>query len=103
MEERWYCPDCGKEFEQPLRRWLHDDGLTATPEDLCPGCYSAMIEQMEECPSCDGGWRRKSERVCHKCHLRNLAALQRFARSFVPAALADLDDILDGNGLEMFV
>ena len=100
--ERWYCPRCGEEFERPLRRWTCDDGLTATPEDLCPLC-GAEAEELAPCPTCDGGWRRRNEPVCAKCHLRHLGALRRFARSFAPAALQDLDDLLDGTGLEMFV
>lgn len=102
MEEKWYCPDCGKVFPAPARRWLYDDGLTATPEDLCPKCGCNRVEEMERCPNCGCGWKLKTERVCLKCHLRNKGELSRFARRFSPAALADLDDLLDGNGLEMF-
>lgn len=100
--ERWYCPACGGEFDRPVRRWICDDGFTATALDLCPGCASEA-EEMEPCPTCDGGWRRPNEPVCAKCHLRDLDALRRFARGFAPAALADLDDILEGNGMAYFV
>ena len=102
MEERWRCSACGAEFERPARRWDCDDGLTATATDLCPRCGSTAVEELAPCPTCDGGWRRRDESVCLKCHLRHLGALRRFARQFSPAALADLDGILEGNGLEMF-
>ena len=100
--ERWHCRGCGAEFDAPLRRWDFDDGLTATATDLCPRCGSADVEELSPCPVCQGGWRRRDESVCPKCHLRDLAALRRFVRGFAPAAIADLDDILEGNGLEMF-
>lgn len=103
MEERWHCKNCGAEFERPLRRWLYDDGLTATPEDLCPQCASDRVEELERCPTCDGGWKRRGENVCEKCHLRLIGDVQRFARQYCPAAISELNDILEGNGLEMFL
>ena len=100
--ERYHCNTCGAEFDKALRRWDFDDGMTATPTDLCPQCASDQIEELERCPTCICGWKRKTDRVCLKCHLRNESELRMFARRFSPAALADLDDMLDGSGLEMF-
>ena len=103
MDVKWMCRQCGKICNQPTRRWDFDDGAAATATDLCPRCGSANVEELATCPTCDGGWRRSGESVCPKCHLRNLGALRRFARGFAPAALRDLDDLLEGSGLEMFV
>ena len=100
--ERWHCPGCGAAFDRPLRRWDCDDGAEATATELCPRCGCDRVERLAPCPTCEAGWRRRDEPVCEKCHLRNLGALTRFARQFAPASLADLDGILDGNGLEMF-
>ena len=100
--ERWHCRSCGGEFEKPLRRWDFDDGAAATATDLCPRCGAAAVEELAPCPTCQGGWRLRDRPVCLKCHLRHLAALGRFARGFAPAALADLDDMLEGSALEMF-
>ena len=102
MGERWHCRRCGREFDRPARRWDYDDGFCATATDLCPRCGARDVEELAPCPTCDGGWRRRSQPVCPKCHLRNLGELQRFARRFAPAALRDLDDLLEGNALEMF-
>ena len=102
MADRWRCRACGGEFAQPARRWDWDDGAVATVTELCPRCGERQPERLERCPTCDGGWRRRTEPVCPKCHLRDLGELQRFARRFAPAALADLDDMLEGSALEMF-
>lgn len=102
MEQRWMCRQCGKICNQPTRRWDFDDGVTATATDYCPRCGSTDVEELERCPVCDRGWKSKSERVCEKCHLQLLGELQRFARRFSPEALAELDDMLEGNGLEQF-
>lgn len=101
MAERWFCNACSNEFSKPLRRWTCDDGLTATPVDLCPRCGSGAVEEMEECPTC-AGWMQSGDKVCNKCRLRLRGDLQRFARQYSPAALSALDDLLEGNGLEMF-
>ena len=99
MTERWYCRHCGGEFPRPEEA---DDGITAGP-GRCPRCGGPEIRRLERCPTCDGGWRLPGERVCEKCHLRNLGELRLFARRFSPATLADLDDLLEGSGLETFV
>lgn len=101
--ERWYCPYCAAAFDRPIRRWDYDDGTAATVCHRCPRCGAAGVERLHPCPTCEGGWRRQAEPVCEKCHLRHLDALRRFARSFSPAALADLDDMLDGTGLRLFL
>ena len=101
MEERWYCGSCGGEFPRPAGE--RDDGITVTAAGQCPRCGGPRIRRMAPCPTCDGGWRLPEDRVCPKCHLRNLGELRRFARRFSPAALADLDDLLEGSGLELFV
>lgn len=101
MEEKWYCNECGEEFAEPLRRFDYDDGAVATATDLCPHCGAIEVERMEKCPTCPG-WMKYGEKVCIKCQLRLKGDLSRFARQYLPASLAALDDLLEGNGLEMF-
>ncbi len=100
MEERWYCASCGGEFARPAG--VRDDGITVRLPGRCPRCGGPRIRRLARCPTCDGGWRRPEEKVCEKCHLHNLGELRLFARRFAPAALADLDDLLEGSGLETF-
>jgi DNA-directed RNA polymerase subunit RPC12/RpoP len=99
---KWYCRRCGKVFRDANRRWDHDDGASVTVTYTCPYCDSDLVEEMEPCTTCDGGWKMKNDHVCEKCHLRLKSDLMMFARKYSPAALADLDDMLEGNGLEMF-
>ena len=103
MEERWYCPDCGAEFREPLRCWDFDDGLRATATDLCPKCYSTKVEELEPCPKCGYGWKRKQDRLCGKCELRAVGKLSRFVRELTKEEREYLTDRMEGNGLEMFV
>lgn len=93
MDEKWYCNTCDAVFGEPSEGGLHK---------LCPYCYSVHIERMERCPTCDGGWKVKSEHVCRKCHLRNVSEIRVFAQRWSPATLEDMSDILEGNGLVMF-
>lgn len=102
MEERWLCRKCGRSIKRPDTRYDYDDGLVATVTHLCPKCGSDSLEELEQCPACGYGWKRKGEHVCEKCHLRLKGDLQRFARQYGPASLAELDDMLDGTGLELF-
>ena len=102
MEEKWRCETCGAEFPRPAVRWEYDDGATATATHVCPLCASRRLTACKPCPTCDGGWRDADEPVCLKCHLRNLAALGRFARQFTAPALADMDAMLEGNALILF-
>ena len=102
MEERWICNHCGREFAEPSRYYTQDDGYTATVNYRCPYCASDRVEEMKMCPTCDGGWMRKTEHVCEKCHLRNLNDLSMFVRGFSKETLADMDEILDGEALENF-
>jgi len=103
MEERWICNDCGAEFDEPLRRYDFDDGITATITDLCPKCGSTKVDKLIPCNACHVGWQRVKDKSCDKCRGRLEGHLQRFARRFSPAELEVLNDILEGNGLEMFV
>lgn len=102
MEERWHCKYCGATFERPSTRYDYDDGAVATVTHLCPRCGCDTLEELTRCPTCDNGWKAQGDYVCEKCHLQLKGDLQRFARKYSPAALADLDDMLDGTGLELF-
>ena len=100
MEERWMCTGCGAEFPRPVRRAGPEDGFRLTVERLCPRC-GAPAEELEPCPACAGGWRQPGQAVCHKCRLRLVGELGRFARSFTPPELTALDDALDGASLTL--
>lgn len=102
MEERWFCNECGREFGEPSRYYTQDDGCGATVNYRCPYCASDSVEEMEMCPTCDGGWMKKGDIVCQKCHLRNLNDLRMFARKYSKYTLADMDSILEGEALENF-
>ena len=106
MERKWFCNDCAAEFYEPGEdgyvvrgKWV--PRIDGTITRICPYCFSPEIEELEECPTCHG-WKRTKAKVCGKCHLRNVSEICMFARRFSPATLADMNDILDGNGLEMF-
>jgi len=102
MEERWICNCCGREFAEPTRYYTQDDGYTATVNYRCPFCASDNVEELDQCPTCDGGWKRKNDRVCEKCHLQNVNIIKMFVRKYNKATLSDMDDILDGEALENF-
>ena len=100
MEERWLCSECEKEFDDVARRYDFDNTVTY----ICPFCESEKIEELEPCPTpmC-GGWKPIGKNVCKKCSDRLAGALGRFARQFCPAELAELNDLMEGTGLEYFV
>lgn len=103
---KWFCRTCCAEFHQPRGDgyWINGVWIPRLDREqkLCPYCYSREIEEMEPCPTCDGGWKVKSDHVCVKCHLRNVSEIKMFVRRFSPATLEDMTDILEGNGLVMF-
>lgn len=103
MEERWHCKDCGAELDRVLIRYDYDDGAVATVTHLCPKCGSLKVEELEPCPTpmC-GGWKAVGDHVCGTCRKRLRGDLGRFARQYSPAELSELDDLLDGTGLELF-
>ena len=104
---KWFCNECGAQFDNPAEdgrmirgKWF--PRIDGTVTHICPYCFSRKIEELDECPTCNGGWKRKGEKVCPKCHLRNVGEIRLFVHRFSPATLSDMDDILEGNGLEMF-
>jgi len=104
MEERWYCPDCGKVSRGVGRRYDHGDvelgGATVT--HLCMYCGSDKVEAMEPCPTCPG-WKLKKDHICEKCQLHTKNELARFLRDHPKPAREYLDDLLDGTSVEEFV
>ena len=99
MEERWYCPDCGKEFSEVARRY--DFGNTVTY--ICPFCESDRIEELVLCPKCGYGWKSKKDRLCEKCQLRVVGKYSRFVRGLIKEEREYLDDITDGTSVEEFI
>ena len=99
---RWYCPRCGLETSSPNFKYYPDDGHVGTPRYGCPRCGDWDIEELEPCPTCDAGWRRKTDRVCEKCRLWAIGKLQRFVRSLSLPIVQALDDELEGGCLEDF-
>ena len=102
MGERWFCNECGRAFGEPSRYYTQDDGYSATVNYACPFCASGSVEEMDQCPTCDGGWKKKDDCVCEKCHLRNVNDIRMFVRRFSKATLADMDNIIEGEALENF-
>lgn len=99
MEEKWYCPDCGKVFHEVAKRYDFDNTVT----DICPFCEGDRIERLEPCPKCGYGWKSKKDRLCEKCQLRLKSAWGRFLRGLIKEEREYLDDLLDGTSVEEFV
>lgn len=101
---RFYCTDCGAEFEKPIYSAWHDRSLGDTTVDSrCPKCYRKSVEEMKMCPvpGC-GGWVTAEHHVCEKCRLRVRGDFSRFMRKLTPEEQMELDDMLDGVSVREF-
>jgi hypothetical protein len=102
-ETRFYCRYCGATFRTPERVVVPDDPFALnTVYELCEKCGSMQIEEMEECPTCDYGWKRTGQNVCEKCHLRAEGEIRLFARRFRKELLYEMDSIIEGESLANF-
>lgn len=109
----WRCNECEAKFKYPADslcsvidpleaawwRAILSGGKTAV---VCPLCGSSDIVELKPCPTCDGGWMADGEKVCNKCHLRNVNDIKLFARRFKAETLDDMDQILEGESLRNF-
>lgn len=102
--ERFLCRECGAIVDHVIeKRWRSSEYGDETVI-YCPQCNSEnCVEELEPCPSCDYGWKLKSDHICEKCQLRSKGELARFFRSYSKPVLEYFDDILDGASVEEFV
>ena len=102
--DRFWCRECGAIVDHVIeKRWRSSEYGDETVI-YCPQCNSEnCVEELEPCPSCDRGWKLKSDRICEKCQLRVKSYFGRFLRDLSKPEREFLDDILDGTSVEEFV